>query len=235
MKNWPQGVIVVPMAAIAVRSHRLFELGLGHDGAVDGRAPVGLREHAGDEVGDVHRRERQEDALDLAVVAARHEQPHADRDRRHGQPWRDVGEAERGSHARELRHGRAEVGDEEGEHRERRHLEAELLADQRRQTLAGHGAHACAHLLRHRQDGRDEQQQPQHAVAVAGADHRPGGDAAGIVVRGRRDEARPEDREEDGEPAAADAADHSVSDCPRRASHRTLAVRRRTARAAARR
>ena len=29
MKNWPQGVIVVPMAAIAVSSHRLLSWALG--------------------------------------------------------------------------------------------------------------------------------------------------------------------------------------------------------------
>ena len=199
------------------------------------RAPIRPRQHAGHEIGDVHGGERQEDALDLAVVAARHEQPHAHRDRRHGQPRRDVGQAERGSHARELRHGRAEVGDEEGEHRERRHLEAELLADQRRQTLAGHGPHARAHLLGHRQDGRDEQQQPEQAVAVAGADHRPGGDAAGIVVRGRRDQARPENREEDGEPAAADAADQPAAYTPWRLRHRGLLNGRSSAGASSRR
>ena len=57
----------------------------------------------------------------------------------------------------------------------------------------------------HREDGRDQHEQPDHAVAVAGADHRPGGDAAGVVAGVGGDEARPHHREDDEEPGAADA------------------------------
>ncbi len=235
MKNWPQGVIVVPMAAIAVRSQRLLSCALRDDGAVERRAPVGLGQEAGDEVGDVDGGERQEDALHLAVAAARHQEPDAEGDRRHGQPRRDVREAEGRGDARELGHGRAEVGDQEGEHRERRHPEAELLADERREALAGHGAHARAHLLRHAEDGRDQQQQPQHAVAVARADHRPRGDAAGVVVGGGGDEARPEDREEDHQAAAADAADEPAAYVAWRLRHRGLLNGRSSAGASSRR
>ena len=87
-----------------MRSQRLFELHLRHDRAVRGGAPVGLRQEAGDEVGDVHRGERQEDALHPAVGAARDQQPHADGDRRARPARRDVGEAEGGGDARELGH-----------------------------------------------------------------------------------------------------------------------------------
>ena len=44
-------------------------------------------------------------------------------------------EAERRGDARELRRRGPEVRDQQGEHRERGHLEAELLADERRQPL----------------------------------------------------------------------------------------------------
>jgi len=46
-------------------------------------------------------------------------------------------------------------------------------------------------------------QQPQHAVAVPRADHRPGGDAAGVVVRGGGDEARAHQGQEDEEAGCA--------------------------------
>ena len=110
--------------------------------------------------------EEEKDALHAPVRAACDQHPDPDGDRRHAHPRRHVSEAEGGGHARELGHRGAEVGDQHGEHGEGRDLQAEALADERRQALTGDHPHARAHLLGDGQDRRDEQQHPEQLVAV---------------------------------------------------------------------
>ena len=79
--------------------------------------------------------------------------------------------------------------------REHRPADPVLLADQLGQALAGDGAHARGHLLHDDQRDRDQHHHPQQAVAVAGADRRVGGDAAGVVAGVRGDQAGAEEPE----------------------------------------
>ena len=59
----------------------------------------------------------------------------------------DAEQLEAARDAGELRHDVAEVRDDEREHQEERHAEAELLADEIAQALAGDRAHPRRHLL----------------------------------------------------------------------------------------
>jgi hypothetical protein len=57
----------------------------GHDQPLGGRAPVGLGEQAGDDVGDEDRAERQQEVLDVAEVLPQHQGRDADRRQRHAE------------------------------------------------------------------------------------------------------------------------------------------------------
>jgi hypothetical protein len=84
------------------------------------------------------------------------------------------------------------------------HANAEALADQAGQTLAGGQAHARADFLRHEQGDLSYEQHPQQVVAVARAGDRVGRDSARIVVGEAGDDARSQDgqdRRESGAPA----------------------------------
>ena len=83
------------------------------------------------------------------------------------------------------------------DHHEERDPQAEFLADQIGQPLAGHRAHARAHLLRHDQQQRDGNQRPQRQIAVLRAGLRIGEDAAGVVIDVGGDESRADDRQKD--------------------------------------
>ena len=143
-------------------------------------------------------------------------------DQRHRHPGGHAEEAEAGGHAGELGHRGAEVGDEHGEHGEGRHPQAEALADEGRQAFAGDGPHARAHLLGDGQDGGDEQQHPEQAIAVPGAGDGPRGDAAGVVVGVGRDEPRAHDRQEHEQTAAAYAAQGAPGRLLRGGRHRLV-------------
>ena len=216
MKNWPHGVSVVPMAAMTVKIHRLFHWMYGCVAPCSAAPQSGLARMPGDDVGEQHEAEDEEHPLHLAVRAAGDEQPDAHGDDGHGHVGRHVEEAARRGDARELRHGGAEVGDHRGEDREGGDLEAEVLADEAGEPASGDDADAGVHLLDDGEDGRDQHQQPDHAVAVARADHRPGGDAAGVVAGVGGDEAGPHHRQDDEEPGAADAAGQPQAAYPAR-------------------
>jgi len=69
--------------------------------------------------------------------------------------------------------------------------QAELLADQVAQALAGDHAHAGAHLLHHNQRDGDGNDGPQKGVAVLRACLGVGEDAAGVVIDVGRNESGP--------------------------------------------
>ena len=93
---------------------------------------------------------------------------------------------------------------------EERDAEAELLADQIAQPLAGDRAHARRHLLHDDQRDRDRNHRPQQRVAELRAGQRVGEDAAGVVVDVGRDEARADDGQHQHEPRAPALAERFI-------------------------
>ncbi len=83
-------------------------------------------------------------------------------------------------------------------HQQQGDLDAELLADQVGQPLAGGDAHACGDLLHDEQHEQGRPQDPQDLVAVVRAGRGVGGDARRVVVHVGGDEGRANDGE-DGE------------------------------------
>ena len=120
------------------------------------------------------------------------------------------------------RHDVAEVGDDEREHQEERDAEAELLANQVAQALAGDRAHPRRHLLHDHQRDRDRDHRPEQRVAELRAGQRIGADAAGVVVDVGGDEARADDGQnssEAGAPALERASSAAVSSVPQHRDH----------------
>ena len=81
--------------------------------------------------------------------------------------------------------------------------EAEFLANEIAQSLAGDGAHPRRHLLDDDQRDRDRDHRPEQRVAELRARLRVGEDPARVVVDVRGDEAGPDDREQQHETARA--------------------------------
>jgi len=178
-----------------------------HDGrAVEGQrraddlppylAPVRPCHEAGDEVGEVHRAGRQEDLLNLPVVAPEHDEPHEDSGQGHRDIARHAEDLRGGGHAGELGQSVGPVAQQHAAHDPDGHAHAEALADQVRQPLAGDGAHPGAHLLDDDERHRDRQHDPQQPVAEVATRQRVCGDAAGIVVHVGGDDAGPDDGEQ---------------------------------------
>ena len=162
-----------------------------------GRLPVGMRQHARRRCSRRRTADAdQEDLFDAVVGALDHEHPDDRRGERHDDVARDAEQLEAARDAGELRHHVAEVGDDQRQHQEERDPEAELLANQIAQALAGDRAHARRHLLHDDQRDRGRNHRPQQRVAELRAGHRVGPDAAGVVVDVRGDEPGTDDREE---------------------------------------
>ena len=92
--------------------------------------PVGVGEHARDDVGQVDQREDDEDALDDLVGQAQHEQEDDDHRDRNRQQARDAKDLRGRGDAGELGRGDRGVDHEEAGHRQERDAQAEVLADQ---------------------------------------------------------------------------------------------------------
>ena len=104
-------------------------------------------------------------------------------------------ELEGGRQAGELGGRGAEVGDQQQEHGPGGGAQPEALADQGGQALAGGDPQAGPDLLGDRQREGDDEQQPEQAIALLGADLGVGGDALGVVVGRGRDQAGAEHAE----------------------------------------
>ena len=154
--------------------------------------PIGLRQERRDDVGDEHEREDEEHLLDALVAAADDQQPHGDRGDRHGDVARHAEHLHARRDAGELRERGAHVADEQGEHRKRREADAEALADERGESLAGDGAHLGRGHLDHQQQHAHHGDDPQRGVAEFGADGGVRRDAARVVSRHGGDNARAE-------------------------------------------
>ena len=162
------------------------------------RLPVRMRQQPGDDVADVEPRRRAgRSSRRCAVGAAHDERPDDDRRQRHDdvtsrQPNSSrllATPANSATTLPKLVTTSASISQE-------RHAEAELLADQVAQPLAGDGAHARRHLLDDDQRDRDRDHRPQQRVAELRAGQRIGEDAAGVVVDVGGDEPGTDDREE---------------------------------------
>jgi hypothetical protein len=88
----------------------------------------------------------------------------------------------RAGNADELRDHVGVVDHHQQHHQHKGEPQAELLADQVAQALAGDHAHAGAHLLHHDQRNGDGKDGPQQRIAVLRASLGVGEDAAGIVI-----------------------------------------------------
>ena len=186
---------------VAVVVDDVGPLGAGHHRERRG-TPVWMCQHAGHDVADVEAGRDKEDLLDAVVGALHDQQPHHGRGQRHDNVAGDAEQFEAARHAGELGHHVAEVGDDQGKHQPERDAEAELLANEIAQPLAGHGAHAGRHLLHDDEGNGRRDHRPQQRVAELGACDGVGPDAAGIVVDVRGDEARADDGQEQYDPRA---------------------------------
>jgi hypothetical protein len=88
----------------------------------------------------------------------------------------------RAGDANELGNHVGVVDHHEQYHQHKGEAQAELLADQVAQALAGDHAHAGAHLLHHDQRDGDGNDGPQQGVPVLRAGLGVGEDAAGVVI-----------------------------------------------------
>ena len=171
---------------------------LGQAGGFDERVvPVRPAEHAGDDVRDVKHAGDEEDLLDLFVVALDDQRPDEHRADGHADVFADAEEADGAGDSDEFRDDVVEVDHHQQDHHDERHAQAELLADEVGEALAGDGAHARAHFLHHDQGDRDRYHGPQELVSVGGAGLRVGEDAARVVIDIGGDEAGAEDGEDD--------------------------------------
>ena len=91
-------------------------------------------------------------------------------------------QVQRAGDADELRNHVGVVDHHQQHHEHKREAQAELLADEVAQALAGDHAHAGAHLLHHDQRDGDGKHGPQQGVAELRARLGVGEDAAGVVV-----------------------------------------------------
>src|SRR5271163_2647026 len=94
------------------------------------------------------------------------------------------------------------ANEEASDHHKKRWPETELLADQVGESFAGDDAHARAHLFGDVQRDGHGNQRPQQRVAILRAGLRIRRDAAGVVVHVGGNEARADDREQQGQTAA---------------------------------
>ena len=136
------------------------ELNRGHDAMVEHIAPVRMRQDCGDRIREEGQRHHQEDFFDALVGAACDDEPDAGRRQRHGNVLGDAEEFARGGHAGKLGDGDECVGHEERRHGEGRATDAETLADQIGEALAGGRAHTRAHLLHDGQRDCDDNERP---------------------------------------------------------------------------
>ncbi len=83
------------------------------------------------------------------------------------------------------------------QHREESHSDAEVLANERRQTFAGDGTHAGAHLLHHDQADRNDRDAPHQGEAVFGAGLGISCNSAGVVTRRSGDDSGTENGKQD--------------------------------------
>ncbi len=166
--------------------------------------PVGVRQHAGDDVGDKGGADEQEDVLDPVEAAPEHHEPDEHRGARHRQVARDPRKLEAGCNPGELGGRGAEVRDDQAPRDdERRQLPPAPDTDERDQAGSRGKAKPCAELVddHQRRDGEDKY--PQELVAVTGAEDRIRRDSRRIVVRQARQEPRAEHGQERGQPEPA--------------------------------
>ena len=179
--------------------------------AVNDGAPIGLRLDARHDVAQVDQRENHENALDDFVAQTQHEQKHDDGRERDDDVAREVEDLRPRRDAGEFRRRDAGVDEEQRGHRDERQADAEVLADQTGQALAGDRAHAAGHLLHHDQRNRERNERPQYNIAELCAGRGVGRDAADVVPGRGRDEARSEHGEEHQRAAPPAAEVHSYT------------------------
>ena len=107
--------------------------------------------------------------------------------------------------AGEFGDGVAQVDSKCGNHDEERGAEAELFADEIGEAFARHHAHARAHFFGDVESDGHGDERPEQRVAELGAGGGVNGDAAGVVVHIRGDQAGADDGEEERDAAAEGA------------------------------
>ena len=169
-----------------VRHHQVAR----HDGA------VGAREVRGDRVGEEDEARHEEDLLHDPVRPLHDEEPDGRRADGHGKIFADAEDLPRGGPPGELRDRVPEIGEHQRHKEKEGRADAELLPDEVRQRLPRDHAHPGDHLLDDDQRDRDGEERPQERVPEVRPGDRVRGDPARVVVDGRRDDPRPEDRQE---------------------------------------
>ena len=193
MNARPHGASVVPSVATTTSIPWRVDRHARHDQPVRGRAPVRMGEHAGDDVGDEDRAEREQDVLDAAERAAQHEHARRRPRRRDAHVAARAGEQlHPGRDAGELGADRADVRDHERA-RARPPPRARRSARGRAASGPCRSRRPCAPPARGRRSApRSRARAPTAAVAVVGAEDRVRRDPGRVVVGEPGEQARAE-------------------------------------------
>ena len=175
------------------------ELDAGNRHGFGGHQPLGLGQDGGKEIGEVEAAGHQEDFFDLAVSAADDQDPDQRGGKGHGNVFADAEDLHGCGHAGKFGDDVAKVHEEAGDHHEEGGAEAELLADEIGEALAGDHGHARTHLLGDVEGDGHGNERPEQRVAVLGTGQGVGGDAAGIVVHVGGDQAGAQDGQKNGD------------------------------------
>ena len=198
MNASPQGARVVPTMPVATISASREKGHARQDKAAPSGPPVGVREHAGGDVGDKGGADEQEDVLDTVKAAPEHHEPDEHRGARHGQVARDPRKLEAGCNPGELGGRRAEVRDDQAPRDDERRSPPAVDPDERDQAGSRGKAKPCGELVEDHQRRDREDKYPQELVAETGAEDRVRRDSRRIVVRQARQQPRAEHRQERG-------------------------------------
>ncbi len=182
MNDSPHGASVVPTVAVTMAMVSPLIGHRRHQQTVGRGAPIGMRQHAGGDIGEKHRRYQQQQMLDAVETAAEHEQRDDQRGNGNADVSADSEELETCCYSGEFGAGRADVRDHECGEDRTAEPHAVALAHQPDEALAGDDTHPGRERVEHDQRDSGQQQHPQQLVTVVGSEHRVRGDACRVVV-----------------------------------------------------
>ncbi len=167
---------------------------MGHQAITQRSHPIPRDDEARDDVRQQREREQLQHRRVIAIGDEDFERQHANReehDQRHERnAWDEELCGDR--HRAQVGADVDGVGDQDQGDRGKQDFAAVVLAHDTRDPPARHQADASTHLLHDDHQGQDVDHEPELTGAEGGARLRIGGDAGGIVIRGSRDQARPQ-------------------------------------------
>ena len=177
MKESPHGASVVPTVAVTIAMAAPLAGHARHQHAVGRGSPVRMRQHAGSDVGQEHRRQQQQELLDAVEAAAQNQRGHDHRRSGDADVATDPEKFGAGGDPGELGAGRADVGDHERGQHGTAQPHAVPLSYQADETLPGDHTHAGRQAVEEHEGDGGQHEHPQQLVAVVRAEYRIGRDA----------------------------------------------------------